>query len=555
MTFASARFEPTPLGSRFIEVANVLGEDREYLSLTQDDHLIKALALHATEEAFAGHVHVRRVHRGLDHSNPEGTSSAVEVRAELVIPVANKESRSLAKGRGIPESLRGPRGRGRARDGHVHDLARSEIDDEKGECRPGTDTVRVQKKGGATTRTYFDGFYYRTDDGSHPVHVFLIDNGARIVAEVVRTETDSGLEEKTYFLHDDVLGSIKVVSNAAGQPVQQQRFGAFGPIRTTGDPTSIFGYTGHEEEAELGLVNMRARMYDPVIGRFLQPDPIMSLGDSQQSNPYAYVLNNPLRYTDPFGLANCEGCSGTGSQTIIGSLLGSGGPNEHGLLAAARLTVIQAPSNGSSSIQAHAGLTFDQKLNFALWGMATSGGRFGQGGTGSLLPSWIPTAGSTWAPPSNFLGDQALNDTLRGMCAAGLGTCDEDAGTFRLKLAILPAAGEFAAAFNWLSRVLGLGGEAGEAAGGLTAAEKATADLAGKLKFTETAAKHMAEAGRYVPRLTLAAAIQQGARMADPQRAAGAIKIAQDLVVNGTPRTLEIIYREADNMILHFLYK
>ena len=65
----------------------------------------------------------------------------------------------------------------------------------------------------------------------------------------------------------------------------------------------------------------------------------------------------------------------------------------------------------------------------------------------------------------------------------------------------------------------------------------------------------MAEAGRYVPRLTLAAAIQQGARMADPQRAAGAIKIAQDLVVNGTPRTLEIIYREADNMILHFLYK
>jgi len=289
------------------------------------------------------------------------------------------------------------------------------------------DQVRVQKKGGATTRTYFDGFYYRTDDGSHPVHVFLIGNGARIVAAGVRTETDTGLDEKTYFLHDDVLGSIKVVSNATGQPAQEQRFGAFGPITTTGDPTSIFGYTSHEEEAELGLINMRARMYDPVVGRFLQPDPIVSLGNSQQSNPYAYVLNNPLRYTDPFGLANCEGCSGSGRQTIFGSLLGSGGPNEHGLLAATRLTVIQAPSNGSSSIQAHPGLTFDQKLNFALWGMAASRMRFGHGGTGSLLPNWIPTdAGSTWAPAggsSAIALDVPLDDFSRMMvCQNGLAT-------------------------------------------------------------------------------------------------------------------------------------
>ena len=36
---------------------------------------------------------------------------------------------------------------------------------------------------------------------------------------------------------------------------------------------------------------------------------------------------------------------------------------------------------------------------------------------------------------------------------------------------------------------------------------------------------------------------------------AGAVKILQDIGVNGTPRTLEIIYREADNTILHFLYK
>ena len=65
----------------------------------------------------------------------------------------------------------------------------------------------------------------------------------------------------------------------------------------------------------------------------------------------------------------------------------------------------------------------------------------------------------------------------------------------------------------------------------------------------------MAEAGRYVPRHTLAQAIQSGTRMVDPQGAAGAIKIVQELSVNGTQRTLEIIYREADNTILHFLHK
>ena len=92
-------------------------------------------------------------------------------------------------------------------------------------------------------------------------------------------------------------------------------------------------------------------------------------------------------------------------------------------------------------------------------------------------------------------------------------------------------------------------------ANGLTAAERATADLAGKLRFTETAGRHMTEAGRFVPRNTLADAILNGTRMADPQGAPGAIKIVQNIIVNGKEKVLEIIYRESDNTILHFLYK
>lgn len=47
---------------------------------------------------------------------------------------------------------------------------------------------------------------------------------------------------------------------------------------------------------------MNARLYDPVIGRFLAPDPYVQMPDYTQSyNRYSYAINNPLIYTDPDG--------------------------------------------------------------------------------------------------------------------------------------------------------------------------------------------------------------------------------------------------------------
>jgi len=52
----------------------------------------------------------------------------------------------------------------------------------------------------------------------------------------------------------------------------------------------------------LGLVYLRARYYDPDLGRFVSKDPVLgSLGIPQTLNRYAYVVNNPLKYTDPTG--------------------------------------------------------------------------------------------------------------------------------------------------------------------------------------------------------------------------------------------------------------
>ena len=47
---------------------------------------------------------------------------------------------------------------------------------------------------------------------------------------------------------------------------------------------------------------MNGRVYDPVVGRFLSPDPVVQTeGGSQSMNAYSYALNNPLKYTDPTG--------------------------------------------------------------------------------------------------------------------------------------------------------------------------------------------------------------------------------------------------------------
>ena len=62
------------------------------------------------------------------------------------------------------------------------------------------------------------------------------------------------------------------------------------------------GYCGHEHLSYFGLINMNARLYDPVMGRFLSPDPYVQAPDfSQNFNRYAYALNNPLKYTDSLG--------------------------------------------------------------------------------------------------------------------------------------------------------------------------------------------------------------------------------------------------------------
>ena len=62
------------------------------------------------------------------------------------------------------------------------------------------------------------------------------------------------------------------------------------------------GYCGHEHLPLLGLINMNARIYDPLLGRFISPDNyVQSATTISAFNCYAYCRNNPVMFNDPSG--------------------------------------------------------------------------------------------------------------------------------------------------------------------------------------------------------------------------------------------------------------
>ncbi|HQR71326.1 MAG TPA: RHS repeat-associated core domain-containing protein [Burkholderiaceae bacterium] len=139
-------------------------------------------------------------------------------------------------------------------------------------------------------------------------YVYLPSGMAIIVARA------SDNQKTVRYLLTDHLGSTDKILDESGVVTVAESFAAYGNRRGSdwgGTPpdwpgianTTRHGYTGHEHLDNLLLIHMNGRVYDPGTGRFLSVDPIIGdLGDSQQVNPYAYVGNRPLSFTDPSGL-------------------------------------------------------------------------------------------------------------------------------------------------------------------------------------------------------------------------------------------------------------
>ncbi len=134
---------------------------------------------------------------------------------------------------------------------------------------------------------------YAIEAGQLILHLF---DGTRIVAR----QAGAAL----HFLHTDHLGSLAMVTDAAGVVVDRLRYDPYGQLlqRDGGGPLLPFGYATGELDPSSGLLYLGARYYQPRLGRFISPDVVVS----DPYNPaawsaYAYCAGNPVSRIDPSG--------------------------------------------------------------------------------------------------------------------------------------------------------------------------------------------------------------------------------------------------------------
>jgi RHS repeat-associated protein len=128
-----------------------------------------------------------------------------------------------------------------------------------------------------------------------------------------------GLRPRTFFYHSDGLGSTVALTDTAGAIQAHYRYDAWGQLEADrrdnvgdrrGDEDdrrrakipNRFLFTGEERDPYTDLYYLRARWYDPGVGRFLTTDPVCgSESFPQNLNAYTYALNNPVNLVDPNG--------------------------------------------------------------------------------------------------------------------------------------------------------------------------------------------------------------------------------------------------------------
>jgi RHS repeat-associated protein len=188
---------------------------------------------------------------------------------------------------------------------------------------------QVANAGGVQTETLYaaGGLYERvTSGGVTRERNYIVADGRRVAVNA----RQAGNAPSTVYLLEDHLGGVDGFTSSTGALLSRTSYQPFGARRSgdwlSGAPSTSEwqqiraatprGFTDHEHLDNLGIVHMNGRVYDPVLGRFLSPDPIVqSPYDTQGLNRYAYVRNNPLRYTDPSGF--CASVQSTADPQVL----------------------------------------------------------------------------------------------------------------------------------------------------------------------------------------------------------------------------------------------
>ena len=159
----------------------------------------------------------------------------------------------------------------------------------------------------------------RTLDGVETLHSYDVDNLIEeSTAGVTKSyfygdEVDQILASRSqstlYFYHTDNLNTVHALTDGSGALAEYYLYDPFGTPHVY-SPTDVelststinnLLYTGRQYEFAFGTYNYRNREMTPKLGRFAQRDPLEYIDGL---NAYAYVGNNVLNASDPYGLVD-----------------------------------------------------------------------------------------------------------------------------------------------------------------------------------------------------------------------------------------------------------
>jgi RHS repeat-associated protein len=149
--------------------------------------------------------------------------------------------------------------------------------------------------------SYFGDVVLESNANDDYLRTYNLANGM-LISQTTGENTATANTE--YFL-TDVQGSTRALANDAGTISAQYDYDAFGNLSeniATENLATNYLYTGQQFDPATELYSLRARSYDPSIGRFLSQDTwAYNFQNPFELNRYAYAANNPTMYTDPSG--------------------------------------------------------------------------------------------------------------------------------------------------------------------------------------------------------------------------------------------------------------